>query len=214
MLRNRRRTPLQLKFPFPSVGEPIHPSSATSSLRSRTSSCQWCRMQRWHLLYLPISPPCKFASRFISLERLLKISVAIALVHSCVHCVIRALHLLTLDCFKLFGYLFNWALFGVLSVQVCACRHHFFRSSLISVQFRTDIYYISFPKDRLFAKCLVSAVYILETVQTAMLGHDAFETLAKGFGNVVALSSLQNEWLTVPIFTPSENVLWMKADKI
>jgi len=82
----------------------------------------------------------------------------------------------------LFGYLFNWALFGVLSVQVY-------------------IYYISFPKDRLFAKCLVSAVYILETVQTAMLGHDAFETLARGFGNVVALSSLQNEWLTVPIFT-------------
>ncbi|KLO19233.1 hypothetical protein SCHPADRAFT_952843 [Schizopora paradoxa] len=82
----------------------------------------------------------------------------------------------------LFGYLFNWTLFGVLSVQVY-------------------IYYISFPKDRLFAKCLVASVYILETIQTAMLGHDAFETLAKGFGNVVLLNSLQLEWLTVPVFT-------------
>jgi len=82
----------------------------------------------------------------------------------------------------LLGYLFNWALYGVLSVQVY-------------------IYYISFPNDRLFAKYVVSAVYILETVQTAMLGHDAFETLAKGFGNIVALSSLQLEWLSVPIFT-------------
>ncbi len=66
---------------------------------------------------------------------------------------------------------------------------------------RTDIYYISFPKDRLFTKCLVSVIYILETAQTAMLGYDAFEMLAKGFRSVDALDSLQNEWLTVPIFT-------------
>ncbi len=34
-----------------------------------------------------------------------------------------------------------------------------------------------------------------------MLGYDAFEMLAKGFRSVDALDSLQNEWLTVPIFT-------------
>ncbi|KAF8880085.1 hypothetical protein BD779DRAFT_1550380 [Infundibulicybe gibba] len=82
----------------------------------------------------------------------------------------------------LLGYLFNWCLFGVLSVQVY-------------------LYYLAFPRDRLSIKCLVFGLYIVETLQTILITHDVFDSFGSGYGMLSALESTQLEWLGVPIIS-------------
>lgn len=48
---------------------------------------------------------------------------------------------------------------------------------------------------------LVYGIYLLETTQTILVTHDAFNGYAKGFGNLIDLNSAQLEWLAVPIFS-------------
>ena len=62
-------------------------------------------------------------------------------------------------------------------------------------------YYLSFPKDRWGSKALVTFVYVFETVQTLMITNDCFNKYVKRFGDLETLDSIQNEWLTVPVFT-------------
>ena len=62
-------------------------------------------------------------------------------------------------------------------------------------------YYLSFPNDRWGSKALVSFVYAFETAQTLMMTNDCFEKYVKQFGNLETLDAIQNEWLTVPVFT-------------
>ncbi len=50
-----------------------------------------------------------------------------------------------------------------------------------------DLYYLAFPKDRNFTKCLVYAIYIVEFVQTMLFTHDAFAMFGYGFGDIEAL---------------------------
>ncbi len=64
-----------------------------------------------------------------------------------------------------------------------------------------DVYYLAFPKDGRWTKLLVGGIYLLETVQTIIITHDAFNAYAKGYGNLNALGSAQLEWLAVPIFS-------------
>ncbi|KAH9057361.1 hypothetical protein EDB87DRAFT_1118313 [Lactarius vividus] len=64
----------------------------------------------------------------------------------------------------LFGPLFNWALYGVLCVQIY-------------------IYSYNFPNDRRSLKCLVYFVFALETVQTALTGADVYYWFIAGFGD-------------------------------
>ncbi|KAG6829915.1 hypothetical protein H0H92_002938 [Tricholoma furcatifolium] len=80
------------------------------------------------------------------------------------------------------GYLFNWGLFGVVSTQVY-------------------YYYIAFPEDRLYCKCLVFGVYTLETLQTAVITHDAFMSFGAGFGSFEALDNIQLTCLSIPILS-------------
>ncbi|OSD00958.1 hypothetical protein PYCCODRAFT_1468921 [Trametes coccinea BRFM310] len=82
----------------------------------------------------------------------------------------------------LVGYLLNWGLYGVLSVQVY-------------------LYHLAFPKDSAIVKTLVYSVYMIETTQTIIIAHDAFNAYAKGYGDLNALGSAQLEWLAVPIFS-------------
>lgn len=82
----------------------------------------------------------------------------------------------------LLGYMFNWGLFGALSVQVY-------------------IYHVSFPEDRPLMKAIVYGVYLIELVQTILVAHDAFAGYAIGYGNLQALDSAQLEWLAVPVFS-------------
>ncbi|KAH8998242.1 hypothetical protein EDB86DRAFT_3149034 [Lactarius hatsudake] len=65
----------------------------------------------------------------------------------------------------LFGPLFNWALYGVLCVQIY-------------------VYSYNFPDDRRSVKFLVYFVFVLETVQTALTGADMYYWFVDGFGDV------------------------------
>ncbi|KAF8876181.1 hypothetical protein BD779DRAFT_1629596 [Infundibulicybe gibba] len=82
----------------------------------------------------------------------------------------------------LLGYLFNWGLYGVLSVQVY-------------------LYYLAFPKDRLPTKCLVLGLYLVETLQTILVTHDAFTTFARDFGDLPSLNVAQLEGLSTPMLS-------------
>lgn len=44
-------------------------------------------------------------------------------------------------------------------------------------------------------------MYVLETAQTLMITNDCFNKYVKHFGDLETLDAIQNEWLTVPVFT-------------
>ncbi|KAH8985397.1 hypothetical protein EDB92DRAFT_1370439 [Lactarius akahatsu] len=70
----------------------------------------------------------------------------------------------------LFGPLFNWALYGVLCVQIY-------------------LYSYNFPSDSRSLKILVCFVFALETVQTALTGADVYYWFIAGFGDRERLRS-------------------------
>ncbi|KAK0241057.1 hypothetical protein EDD85DRAFT_763357, partial [Armillaria nabsnona] len=82
----------------------------------------------------------------------------------------------------LVAYLLHWGLFGALTVQLY-------------------LYYLAFPMDRKFTKCLVYGIYLVEFVQTMIFTHDAFATFGYGFGDLKALTGMYSNWLTIPILS-------------
>ncbi|KAK0223758.1 hypothetical protein IW262DRAFT_1458791 [Armillaria fumosa] len=80
------------------------------------------------------------------------------------------------------GFLLNWGLFGTLSVQLY-------------------LYYLAFPNDRRLLKNIIYGVYIIESVQTILVAHDAFATFGYGFGDIHALTRMNYFWLTVPVMS-------------
>jgi len=81
---------------------------------------------------------------------------------------------------QLIGTLFNWAFFGVLSMQVY-------------------VYYLNFPDDRIRNKILIYGSYIIEVVQTAMTAADLYFWFATGFGNLNHLNNVNLGPLDTPI---------------
>uniref|UniRef100_A0A0W0FG84 DUF6534 domain-containing protein n=1 Tax=Moniliophthora roreri TaxID=221103 RepID=A0A0W0FG84_MONRR len=81
----------------------------------------------------------------------------------------------------LLGYLFNWGLHGVLTVQVY-------------------VYWTAFPTDTLRAKALVYGLYILETAQTVLLAHDAFQNFVFGFMDPFSVDRVHSLWLDAYVF--------------
>lgn len=82
----------------------------------------------------------------------------------------------------LLGNLFNWALFGALSVQVY-------------------VYYLAFPADRLIPKVIVAFTYVLEILQTVLATKDAFDYFGFGYGNMTALDQVGLIWFSIPMMT-------------
>jgi len=80
------------------------------------------------------------------------------------------------------GYQFNWALFGVLSVQMY-------------------IYHQARMPDGRFVKTLVYGLYLLETVQTVLATHDAWHEIALSWGNCLGLLGLYWAWLSQPVIS-------------
>jgi len=74
----------------------------------------------------------------------------------------------------------NWALYGVLVVQ-------------------TYVYSYNFPEDRILIKLLVYAVFLIETIQTAMSGADLYYRFASGFGNMNRLNNPYISAFEVPL---------------
>ncbi|KAK0483076.1 hypothetical protein EDD18DRAFT_1084315 [Armillaria luteobubalina] len=83
---------------------------------------------------------------------------------------------------QILACLLNWGLFGTLSVQLY-------------------LYYLAFPKDKKFVKCLVYGIYIVELVQTILVAHSAFAIFGYGFGDMEVLIKMHFDWLVIPIMT-------------
>ncbi|KAH9849914.1 hypothetical protein C2E23DRAFT_887886 [Lenzites betulinus] len=81
---------------------------------------------------------------------------------------------------QLLGFFFDWALQGVLSVQIY-------------------IYYLMFPRDARGTKCLVYGVFVYEWVQTILITQTAFEIDVYDFGDVASLTAFHNAWFSVTI---------------
>lgn len=81
---------------------------------------------------------------------------------------------------QLIGSLFNWALWGVLSVQVY-------------------VYYLNFPDDKKWNKVLVYGTYLFEVAQTSMNGADLYFWFASGYGNLNHLGTVNISWVDTPI---------------
>jgi len=80
----------------------------------------------------------------------------------------------------LFGTLWNWTLYGVLVVQ-------------------TYVYSYNFPEDKKLLKLLVYAMFLFETLQTALSGVDLYYRFASGFGNMDRLRDPYVNAFDVPI---------------
>ncbi|KAN0140864.1 hypothetical protein V8E53_001308 [Lactarius tabidus] len=80
----------------------------------------------------------------------------------------------------LFGSLINWALYGVLCVQIY-------------------VYNCNFPRDRRSLKFLVYFVFLLETVQTVLTGADVYYWFVAGFGDVGHLENSHFAPIDIPI---------------
>ncbi|KAJ3719472.1 hypothetical protein EV361DRAFT_261466 [Lentinula raphanica] len=82
----------------------------------------------------------------------------------------------------LLGLCGNWGLFGCSAVQVY-------------------LYYLNFPKDSWKLKSLVYGLFIWDIMQTAMYTSTVFNSLASGWGNVVALEALGIIWFDIPFMS-------------
>jgi len=81
----------------------------------------------------------------------------------------------------LFGPLVNWALYGVLCVQIY-------------------VYSYNFPNDKPAMKTLAYFAFLLETVQTALTGADVYYWFIDGFGDVERLKDSHFAPIDIPIF--------------
>lgn len=81
---------------------------------------------------------------------------------------------------QLIGTLFNWLLFGVLSVQ-------------------TYVYYLNFADDNIWNKVAVYGTYVFEIVQTAMTAADLYFWFATGFGNMSHIGNVNISPADTPI---------------
>lgn len=80
---------------------------------------------------------------------------------------------------QILGTLFNWGLYGVLSVQIY-------------------IYYLNFPDDKLPTKCLVYGTYLFEVAQTCITAANVFFWFARGYGNMIRLEDTYFSPLDTP----------------
>ncbi|OBZ73530.1 hypothetical protein A0H81_06410 [Grifola frondosa] len=80
------------------------------------------------------------------------------------------------------GYQFNWALYGVLCVQMY-------------------IYSQAGMPDSRVTKGIILWIFTLETLQTITATHDSFHELALSWGNFESLTELYLTWFTLPVLT-------------
>ncbi|EEB92524.1 hypothetical protein MPER_08953 [Moniliophthora perniciosa FA553] len=62
------------------------------------------------------------------------------------------------------------------------------------------MYWTVFPTDSRLAQALVYGIYLLETAQTILLTHDAFQAFVYGFMDPASLDKIYHLWLDVYLF--------------
>ena len=87
------------------------------------------------------------------------------------------------------------------SVRMRILNRYSPKLSTSSSKFFSDLYYSSFPRDRIASKALVTIVYLWEFAQTLVATRDAFKDLAAGWGAFEQLNSTQWLWFSVPIMS-------------
>ncbi|KAI0709503.1 hypothetical protein C8Q76DRAFT_799500 [Earliella scabrosa] len=83
---------------------------------------------------------------------------------------------------QLFGHLFNYGLFGILTDQVY-------------------FYHLTFPRDPTRLKVLIYVLYALECLQITLASHDAYKVLGEGWGDPEALFNPHLLWFETPVMT-------------
>jgi len=78
------------------------------------------------------------------------------------------------------GFFLNWALLGVLNVQVY-------------------LYFLNFPLDRSIFKWLTAGILAFEWAQTGLITAEAFNAFVYNYGDINALLSFRFAWFGVPI---------------
>ena len=76
------------------------------------------------------------------------------------------------------------------------------------------LYYLAFPNGRAYIKCLVYGIYILESIQSALIIKDGFWKLVTNFGDVEAMDQLRMAWLSVPILTAIGELSCLKHGRL
>ncbi|RDX56527.1 hypothetical protein OH76DRAFT_1477132 [Lentinus brumalis] len=82
----------------------------------------------------------------------------------------------------LFGNLFNYGLFGILTAQIY-------------------VYYLSFPADSKYLKAFIYGLFIVECVQVVMATRDAYAVFGAGWGDVAALDNTHWLWFDIPVMS-------------
>ena len=59
------------------------------------------------------------------------------------------------------------------------------------------MYYVAFPKDRLLLKWIVTVQFLLQTVQTAILAHDAIQPFTVTFTSPDLIDNTGTLWFSV-----------------
>ncbi|KAI9433049.1 hypothetical protein H4582DRAFT_2061377 [Lactarius indigo] len=99
----------------------------------------------------------------------------------------------------LFGPVFNWALYGVLCVQICAKPVP--PNLVYSTHPRSDVYSYNFPMDGRSIKFIAYFVFLLDTIQTALTGADIYYWFVAGFGNVERLETSHFTPIDIAVIT-------------
>lgn len=58
---------------------------------------------------------------------------------------------------------------------------------------------MAFPKDRIAIKILVYGLFVIETLQTALIVIDGFDVFATQKGDVLSLDAIRLYWLSAPV---------------
>ena len=107
---------------------------------------------------------------------------------------------------KFVGHLFNWGLFGVLTVQVCTSFSRT-KEHETSTVLLTDMYYLAFPSDGVYNKSIVCATYLIECVQVIVATQDGFRQFGSEWGLLQALNDTGLYWFSIIIMTGATALL-------
>ncbi|KIM49812.1 hypothetical protein M413DRAFT_49135, partial [Hebeloma cylindrosporum] len=63
------------------------------------------------------------------------------------------------------------------------------------------LYYLAFPNDRAYIKCVAYGIYTLEFTQSILIMEDGFRIFVTSFGDIEAIDQVGTTWFSVPILT-------------